>query len=353
MPLEGEHRIVSLGAAPQGMTFPAPMLAVKPPLGVGSLGGFGVAGGLDRYLPTGALQGRIAAVADGSVRIVHAWSEHLLEPAIQIATDARAALVVSLAHLPQGGRLDRLLVSLQGMGKPAPPAGMVLTVASESARRTLVEAGAPERLVCLLPPFAGPIAGRSQRRTATRRLLGLSDRDVLLVAPSPMLPDAGHKLAIWVHAILHQLMDNVRLLLPVGAAAAPNVEHFRQTAGYAEEVFMPQEDLDLEGALCAADMAVFFAHRDLGLWHMATAMAQGLPLVITGTPDAAWCTGGMAPGAPARPRLLAREVLRLLDNPAKAMEIGAALGIRAAQQFEPAISGRRLQEIYRGCCSAG
>ena len=320
-----DDTVVSLGPAPQGVSRRLGVVSVRRPLG------------------PGALAAREARALAPEATVVHAWSLGVVSAARRMARVRGARLVVSLvtadAWDPSAPPLSRR------RGAPA----TVVTVPTETSRRALLARPLPAEAVAVLGPAAGPIDDRDRRRCRTRGLLGLTDRDVLLLAPAEMTRSAGHKYASWVHGILRQILDHVRLMLPGSGPVEKHVRFFAHTTGYDAEVFLTADRFEAPDALAAADIAVFLQDRDCGVGALAAAMSAALPMVACGTRDVRELVRDAATGlltARRDPRVQTASVLRLIDGPDLARRLGAAAADFAREHFHPDGVRARLARIY-------
>jgi glycosyltransferase involved in cell wall biosynthesis len=186
-------------------------------------------------------------------------------------------------------------------------------------------------------------------RAKVRGELGVRDDQVLLIAPGEISRGAGHKYAPWVHAILRQMRPDLLLIVPGAGVAEPNVRFYVGTTGLGEEVFLTAGRFSEEEALAAADVAVFFHERDCGVGALAAAMAAGLPIVASRTPDFVECTGDGEAAVlfkAADRREGSAAVLRVLDDPELARGISQAARKRAEEFFSPARCRRELDQVY-------
>ena len=278
--------------------------------------------------------------------VVHAWSPAAAQAARRAARAAGCGLVISLVtgRAVEAGSLGPLFKRLCTGRQRA-----TLTVPTEHSRRVLLNRGLPAEAAAVLPPAAEPIGDRDARRRRTREQLGLGNRAVLLVAPAQMTRWAGHKYAAWVHGILRQIVDHVRLMLPGSGPVAQHVRFFANTTGYDDEVFFTGDRVELSDALAAADVAVFFQQRDCGVGSLAAAMAAGLPVVASATGDVRALIRDGETGlltARSRPREQTAAVLRLIDEPALAQRLGAAAADFARRHFRPEQIRARLERIH-------
>ena len=323
--------IVSLGPPPRLTGLERLVRTVHCPLGLPQLAGL-----------------RMGKLARGA-RLVHAWSVTSALAAWALGRTGGPVALLSLPHLPAAGR------ALGRIRRLTRRAGLHLTVPTRSARAALMRAGLDGQAVHVLPPPAptGDDADTNTRRSRARKALGLSDKQHLLVSPAAMVRGAGHKYASWVHAIIRQLLDDVLLLMPAGGPIQDRVQTFAATTGYDGEVFLPEDaaaaGLSPADALAAADIAMFPAERDTGVAALAAAMAAGLPIVASRTPDIAECapheTAALL-ASPADPREAASLLLKLIETPDLAEKLSAAARRRAGELFDVQVCRGRLEEIY-------
>jgi glycosyltransferase involved in cell wall biosynthesis len=223
-----------------------------------------------------------------------------------------------------------------------------MTVPTRACRDALVKTVAPEASVSVLPPAARPIDRQAGRRQRTRGLLGLGNRQRLIVAPGEVMRDGAHKMAVWVFAILRELRDDLRLLLPETGPALPNVRSFAEATGHESETYMAEGRAELADCLAAADVAVLFPRQGADAYALTAAMAAGLPIAASGTAD----VSEIAPhgeaallAPPGDPRSASAAVLKLLED----ADLSARLSMEArriAGQFHPRQVRGQLEGIY-------
>jgi hypothetical protein len=256
--------VLCIGPLPAYLPPPLRAEAVRPPFGLKALGGWR----MERPSP--------------APQVVHAWSLGAHAAAAQIAYDLQRPQVLSLPCLGEAGPAQRALTILKKGASPR----LVLTLPSPPARQAMLQLGAEAETVCLLPPPAGPIPDAAGRRRRVRPLLGVGDDEILLVEPEDMVRGAGHKYAIWAHGILRQVLPSPRLLLPGHGPYEASIRFFAGTTGYDPEIYFTGDDFSRADCLAAADVAVFLGERDTSPSALAAAMAAGLPIAASRTPDA-------------------------------------------------------------------
>ena len=321
--------VLSAGPPPRA-TLRLPVRPIHQPMGSARLAGL-------RMRPS-------AAAAD----ILHAWSPRATAAGRELSLSTGKALVVSLSC---AGPADRAGALREAVG----PGLFAVTVPTRSDRSVLIRGGVPERFVHVLPPAAdGPPPGDSVRRRV-RESLGLDEATRLVAVPDTMVRHAGHDLASWAHAIVCKVTRRVCLLLPGGGPHERHVRFFAGTTGHDEDVFFTGTRFALADCLAASDLAAFFRTRDVGVSAAAAAMAAGLGIAGSRTPDLA----ELAPDGeaallvePGDPRVAAAAMLKLVEQPDLAGRLGEEARRRAGRLFRPAACRRRLEEIHAAAVEA-
>lgn len=280
--------------------------------------------------------------------VIHAWSLDAMRAGAELALAARKPMVISL---PAAGPRRDVAAVRQVVG-----AGLFsATVPTRAARAALIRSGLPEHAVHVLPPAAAEMPDRPAVRRRVREALGVAEDEKVVVAPDPMVRHAGHAIASWAHAIVRQVLGSVSLLFPGGGPHAAHVRFFAGTTGYNSEVFFPGERWTVGEALAAADVAVLFHEREVGVGTLAAAMAAGLPIAASRLNDVA----ELAPDGEGAllveagdPRAAAAALLRLLEDADLAERLAAAAQRRAAEAFAPQRCRKRLGEIYAATIEA-
>lgn len=296
---------------------------------------------IHRPLGSAALAGVLAPPLGAAVRGVQAWSIPAGQAGESIARRQGCGLVIHLPHFPPTNRLNRLAMLVSS--------GCMAAVPTEACRRRLLAEGLSASAVGVLPPAAATMRQREALRAETRQALGVADAHRLVVAPGPLMREAGHKYACWAFAVLRQIRDDLRLLIPGIGPAEPTVRNFAATLGYDREIFMTSERLGLQAALAAADIMVFLPTGDCPVVSLAAGLAAGLPAVVWGTPDMRELTDeGRASEvyAVGDVRSASAALLRLVDDPAAAQALAAAAGAWGGLRFGPAAARRRLEQIH-------
>ena len=280
---------------------------------------------------------------DTEANLLHAWSPRSFEAAWHLAQRTRQPVLYSL-QVPDGPDAYRTL------WPRARRPFVHLSVPSEAAKQRLVRIGLDAARVHVLPPCTALAEPAAETRRQIRAYLGLAEADLLIVSPAEMTRNAGHKYASWSHAIVRQLLENLRLAFPGGGPAEPRVRYFAGTTGYDAEVFFTENRFKTSDLLAAGDIACFLPVRDSGLWPVAAAMAAGTPLIATRTPDIC-CYARDGENAllvtPADPRAISAALLKLSEDPELREKLARAGRAFAEAHFSPDVARGRLAEITR------
>lgn len=322
-------RVVSVGPAPR-VPLPLPVRPVHRPLGSARLAAW-----------------RMRPLAEG-VDVLHAWSPVAAAAGRELTLACGKALVVSLPSAGPPREAERLR---QRVG----PGLLGLAVPTRAARAALIRAGLPEAFVHVLPPAADGIADRQATRAAVRASLGVAAGDCLVAAPDPMVRHAGHDIAAWAHAIAREAHGPVRLLLPGDGPHAAAVRFFAGTTGHDDEIHLTGGLLSRDEALAAADVAVFFHVRSVGVATLASAMAAGLPIAASATAEIAECVADGVSALlvpPNDPLAASAAMLRLVEEGDFARRLGQAARRAAKRLFDLAACRRRLDAIYAALIAA-
>jgi len=328
-----EDRVLSVGSPPRWAPCSLPIKAVHRPLGPAELA--------VRWLLPHAR----------GAKIVHAWSGSAARAGAALAERMGARLVWSLPTAPRPEEFDETLQAAQA-GAPV----ATLVVPTESSRASLEQAGVPGGAVAVVPPSGQAIEDRSARRAQTRRALGVGEGERVLLALGEMIRPMGHKYVSWAHAIARQVVPVLLLVMPGGGPNERHVEFFAHTTGYDDQLFLTGDRFERADLLAAADLAALFCERDCGASALAGAMAAGLPLAASNTPDVAELAPHESAALlvpPASPRDAAAALLRLLEDGALADRLALAARQRAAERFDPAACRRAMDDVYAAARPAG
>jgi glycosyltransferase involved in cell wall biosynthesis len=195
----------------------------------------------------------------------------------------------------------------------------------------------------LVPPPGG--------RDAARAALGLSGNDGVLVTVCRLHKPRDFETLLNGMAGIVRAKSNARLLIVGDGPLRLHVGSLIAQYGLEEHVQLLGLVRNLGEVLAASDVALLITRGWEGLPLAALeAMAMGLPLVISnvgGNSEAVLDgrTGCVIPQGDAS--ALIRAVLDLLENPAKAKQMGKAGAARVREHFNLHIMANKTAEVYR------
>jgi hypothetical protein len=320
-----DDRVVSLGLPPAyGRLSQVRVESLHCPMGVKAWAWRRLA----RRLPAGA--------------VLHVWSRELLPVASQAAGRVGGGVVCSLPYLPAGRTLERMPWEV-GQFRHC------LTVPTARAREELVRLRTDARRVFVLPPAVRPLPENTTAREKVREALGFSAEEVVILAPAEMLRGAGHDWASWAHAICREVQDRGRLIFPGRHSREPRVRFFANTTGFGHEAMFTGDEYSREELLAASDIAAFLYDRDLGVTAPAEAMAAGVAILASATPDISTVCENEKIAlltTPGSPREAAAAMLRLIEDPDLRARLGQAAKAHAAEHFTRDAVRGQLERIY-------
>ncbi len=280
----------------------------------------------------------------GAAAVFHAWSPALLP-----------AVLPLIERAPPGWQ-GRLIVEVGAEDDPdvvarwlrGCAAGERLTFVcpTECVSRGLLERGVPPERCALIRPAVDYAALRAARRPAARESLGLAESDEAIVALPPERA-GGAFLTTWAAMLVHKIRPGVRVLLRGAASQTEKTRYLARCCGYDFMVRIAPAQSPLALLLAAADVAAFLpeAHTRVDVDGVMWAMAAGVPLVASATPDVAeYLAHGHNASLckPGQPRDAARRLLGVLEDRAGARNRAAT----AHQQAFRAFSRQTLIEEY-------
>ncbi len=269
--------------------------------------------------------------------VVHAWSADALVAAQVVARNRNLPLVYSLAGCPSAESQLRAVVDLACRGI------LAVAVPTKASQEALRLAGATREAVFVLPPPVAAPEDLPRRRAAVRRELGVPDDDVLMTCPDEMTRLGGHKFSAWAHAVLRQILPNVRLLLPGDGPAWGTCRFFVNSTGYDDEIYLTGHRYSMHDCLAAADMAMVLHEDTCGVVAALSALAVGLPIAAAATPDLKEVLGDDAVYAvPGDPKTISAAALKIIDGGC------VRRPGRLDAEHSPQAARKRVEEIYAG-----
>ncbi|HEX8521406.1 MAG TPA: glycosyltransferase [Tepidisphaeraceae bacterium] len=225
---------------------------------------------------------------------------------------------------------------------------------TSTLRRVLVEHGIGAGTVHLIRPAVDFSRVRKRRDVELRARLGFGDGDRVILAAGESTRPAAHGDAAWAAGILHVADARYKLLLWGRGPQIGQVADYRARWPMPDLISVAEERLgravEFEELLPAADMIMVTARGPVATLPIAMGMASGLPIVSTVTYTVSELledrhTALMAPGG--KPRLLARRVLDLEEEPGVQWSIADMARTEAFEYFAMSRMLKQYRGVYR------
>lgn len=121
-----------------------------------------------------------------------------------------------------------------------------------------------------------------------RARLGLTESDIVLLAPGESLREAGHGAAVWAAAVLNVLDPQWRMLVWGRGPMVESLHHFARSNQLNRVLVDAQqrlgESVEFDRLPSAADAAIVFSQPVSPVLPVGICMAAGLPIVASGNP---------------------------------------------------------------------
>jgi glycosyltransferase involved in cell wall biosynthesis len=277
--------------------------------------------------------------------VVHAWGGRALTVAA-LGGAAKSAIVFSPASetRPRTIQWLRAVMSYRRVEVICPTSTM---------HRKLVERGVAFERCHLIRPGVEFNRVKRRRDPALRERLGLSESDHVLLAAGESTRAAAHRDATWAATILHVADPKYKLLAWGRGPSVVTLEHFG-TNVMPDALRIAEQRLgrrvEFEELLPAADTIVVTARGAVATLPIAICMAAALPIVATVTPTVAELledrhTALMT--APGNPRLFARRVLDLIEDPSAQWTLADMARTEAYEYFSFTRFVNQVRSVYR------
>ena len=315
-----EHEVVALDGVPAG----SGTAGLEP---LARLGRVGWLPQLDRLRLT-----RLAVAS--TAQVIVAWGTSALANAARAAAGRPVLGVVTDPAEASAGRGIVLASRIEG-----------IICTSQTVLEQFQAAGVPRQLLGIIRPAVDFGTLRASRQSMNRSRLNLPANAKVLLTPSPPTRAGGQFFAVWATALLHQLREDVHLVIPgtgreqqrlarlVGRIVCPRA--YRLTG----ERFSPAELLSI------SDLVIAPARAEVSTGWLAWAMAAGVPII--GSPVASVrelirheLNGLLCPPRPHDLATAIREALARPDMPARCAQTASGQAYEVfrlegfARQFE-------------------
>ncbi len=224
----------------------------------------------------------------------------------------------------------------------------LIAVSREDQRRmTSVEGIAPERTVFL--PNGALIPARARPAGDVRGELGIDDAAPVVGSLGFLRPQKAFEVLIEAAGTLRRAHPGLRVLIVGEGEERARLEALIARLALQETVLLLGRRLDIPDVLAAVDVAVCCSNFEGSPLSVMEYMEAALPVVATRVGGVLDLIDDGVHGRLVEPRdpgALARAIGGLLDDPARAMAMGAAGRERRRREFDLDVMVRRLQELY-------
>lgn len=299
------------------------------------------AGGHWRHVPAAYFGLRCLASYD----VVHAWGVGSL---VAAAIGAAGRLVFSATNQP----LTRTARWVRAIANYRP---VEVVASSATQQHELISRGVEPSRCHLIRP--GVDFSRVRRRgSELRDALGVTRDDRVLVCPQEAHQGASLRLTTLAASMLHVIDPRFRLVLWGRGPLAKSMIRFAHRMSDPQAICFAEQTIgrrvELEELLSAADAVVIAASGPVPLLPVAISMASGVPIVATVTPELSELledrhTALLAP--PESPRLLAKRVLDLWDDPAMGPRLADVARSEAYRYLAQTRFVDEYQKLYQAC----
>jgi len=249
-------------------------------------------------------------------------------------------------------RLYRLLETLALRGAEA------ILVPSDFQRRKLLATGVSPTRVFVVPHGldAASFLSHADSREATRRAMGLTGDEQVLLTVGRLEPVKGHSYLLQALPILLAAYPRLRLWIAGEGSLCTRLAQQAASLGVAEAVAFLGYREDVPSLLAACDLFVLPSLEESFGQAVLEAMAAGRPVVasrVGGIPEVmAGCENGwLVP--PAHPDALAAAIREALSQPEEAARRAQAGARRAREHFQVSAMTESIAQLYRRVLNGG
>lgn len=279
--------------------------------------------------------------------VVHAWGARALTVA---AFGSGARIVFSPAPETRAKvvRWLRAVMSHRDVNVVAP---------SSTLRRRLVERGVPLERCHLVRPGVEFARVRRRRDDALRAQLGLNATDHVFLACGESTRAAAHIDAVWATGILNVADERHKVLLWGQGEQTDALRRLAEHWGRPDMLRVAEPRLgrrrrrvEFEELLPATDTILVPARGAVATLPIAIAMASGLPIIAAATPTVSELLEDRHTALmtqPAKPRLLARRILDLQEDPSLQWSVADMARTEAFEFFAFTRFVNQFRQVYR------
>ena len=318
-------KIISIGK-PQQAEFDAEFDIIQPAFGVHSL----------------AKAKLLEKVNLGS--IIHIWSSDLLEIALEVADIKKSQIILSVLSVNSTHEQNKL-PWIAGANN------ISILTRTDAGVQSCLNLGADPKKFFSIPIVSkeSDIENIRNNRLRVRRELNISDDKTVLAIPNEILtPESGHKIAIWAHAILSWVLDDIALIVPGDSEEFDNVYKFATNTGFLNNVYFTKNEFTPTEVISACDIALFSGdENNKNLGRIAEAIKQARPVIADNCAEIHEITnaGELAYLIDTEPKTLSSAMLKLLEDKDLRCKLIAACDADSSL-FSPDFAKDKLAKIY-------
>jgi glycosyltransferase involved in cell wall biosynthesis len=228
---------------------------------------------------------------------------------------------------------------------------------AEAARRSHMAAGYANGIMQVVPN-GFEIAARervAELREAWRREHGLAATDVVIGWVGRFNPDKDVHSFVKAAGVVASTESSVVIVM-VGRGLDPGnqeLQRWIRAEGHLQRILLLGEQADATACFCGFDMFALSSHTEAFPNVVAEAMAVGLPCVVTDVGDVRLLAGDTAHVVAAGDvPTMARELLRLVRDPAHRAYLGRMALERVTAKFSMAACARQFHKVYQDVLSS-
>ncbi len=210
--------------------------------------------------------------------IVHAWSLSAAMaawPALRAMSGRRPALVVELFD-PGLPRSDCNMLRMA-----AAAGGLSIVCSTQTVRRRLYESGVAPEFCTVIRPGVDFARINRFRREGLREKLGVTATETAVLLPEPIRRDRAHFDGFWAAALLHNLCEGFRVILPGASRELERIRRFVETLPGPTGLITPGPAVPFEQIVAIADVLVAPSRGDVSTTAIAWAMSAGAAVIAT------------------------------------------------------------------------
>ena len=267
--------------------------------------------------------------------------------------DSMALLAAVAGGLPVVFSPSELPSVQRGMSwKPTSSRNVHVVIGTIAARDTCVSSGVPPDRCGVIVPLVDWARIPTRHDVSLRSALGFSQEDYVVLAPGESTTTADHRTAVHAVSILHVLDQSYRVLLWGRGREVSALKRLAKRLGQPRLITLAEQSLgrpvEFEELLGAADLALITGGAAAAVLPVASCMAAALPIVAAASPATSQLLskGDSAALVAPRPRLFAKQVLELRENPSLAARFGSSALQQAHHLFDQARFIAEMQQVY-------